>query len=112
MKEERSPIELLLDENNSDNIKLFDDKNNEVEFEQVAIVPIDEKNYAILKPAQKMEGVGDDEALVFTIEEIDDEECLVIEESEEIIDKVFDQYYEMLKDEGIDVPDANDDDEE
>jgi len=112
MKEERSPIELLLDENNSDNIKLFDDKNNEVEFEQVAIVPIDEKIYAILKPAQKMEGVGDDEALVFTIEEIDDEECLVIEESEEIIDKVFDQYYEMLKDEGIDVPDANDDDEE
>lgn len=107
MKEERSPIELLLDENNSDNIKLFDDKNNEVEFEQVAIVPIDEKIYAILKPAQKMEGVGDDEALVFTIEEIDDEECLVIEESEEIIDKVFDQYYEMLKDEGIDVPDTD-----
>ena len=72
MKEERSPIELLLDENNSDNIKLFDDKNNEVEFEQVAIVPIDEKIYAILKPAQKMEGVGDDEALVFGIEEIGD----------------------------------------
>ena len=112
MKEERSPIELLLDENNSDNIKLFDDKNNEVEFEQVAIVPIEEKIYAILKPAQKMEGVGDDEALVFTIEEIDDEECLVIEENEEIIDKVFDQYYEMLKDEGIDVPDTTDTEEE
>lgn len=111
MKEERSPIELLLDENNSDNIKLFDDKNNEVEFEQVAIVPIEEKIYAILKPAQKMEGVGDDEALVFTIEEIDDEECLVIEENEEIIDKVFDQYYEMLKDEGIDVPDTTDSEE-
>lgn len=112
MKEERSPIELLLDENNSDNIKLFDDKNNEVEFEQVAIVPIEEKIYAILKPAQKMEGVGDDEALVFTIEEIDDEECLVIEENEELIDKVFDQYYEMLKDEGIDVPDTSTDTEE
>lgn len=111
MKEERSPIELLLDENNSENIKLFDDKNNEVEFEQVAIVPIEEKIYAILKPAQKMDGVGDDEALVFTIEEIDDEECLVIEESEEIIDKVFDQYYEMLKDEGIDVPDTDSDEE-
>jgi hypothetical protein len=111
MKEERSPIELLLDENNSENIKLFDDKNNEVEFEQVAIVPIEEKIYAILKPAQKMDGVGDDEALVFTIEEIDDEECLVIEESEEIIDKVFDQYYEMLKDEGIDVPDTDADEE-
>ncbi|MBE5757398.1 MAG: DUF1292 domain-containing protein [Clostridiales bacterium] len=98
-----SPIDMLLDENNTDNIKLFNEDNQEVEFEQIALVPINEKTYAILKPANEMEGIGDNEALVFVIEEIDDEECLVIVEDDEIVDKVFEDYYKMLKEEGIDV---------
>ena len=98
-----SPIDMLLDENNTDNIKLFNEDNQEVEFEQIALVPLEEKTYAILKPATEMEGIGENEALVFVIEEIDDEECLVIVEEDEIIDRVFEDYYQMLKDEGIDV---------
>ncbi len=102
-----SPIDMLLDENNTDNIKLFNEENQEVEFEQIALVPLGEKNeekiYAILKPAQAMEGIADDEALVFVIEEIDDEDCLVIVEDDAVVDKVFKEYYEMLKKEGIDV---------
>jgi len=98
-----SPIDMLLDESNTDNIKLFNEENEEVEFEQIALVPIDEKVYAILRPTETMEGVADDEALVFGIEEIDDEDCLVIVEDDAIIDKVFEEYYKMLKAEGIDV---------
>lgn len=98
-----SPIDMLLDENNTDNIKLFNEENEEVEFEQIALVPIEEKVYAILKPVQTMDGVAEDEALVFGIEEIDDEDCLVIVEEDAIVDKVFEEYYKMLKDEGIDV---------
>jgi len=96
-----SPIDMLLDENNTENIKLFNEENQEVEFEQIAIVPLEEKTYAILKPAQNMEGIADDEALVFVIDEIDDEDCLVIVEDDNIVDKVFDEYYQMLKDEGV-----------
>ena len=40
---------------------------------------------------------------LFAIEEVDDEDCLVIVEEDEIIDKVFEEYYEMLRAEGIDV---------
>ena len=98
-----SPIDMLLDENNNDNIKLFNENNEEIEFEQIALVPIDGKTYAILKPAAEMEGVADDEALVFSIDEVDGEECLVIVEDDAVIDKVFADYYEMLKAEGIDV---------
>ena len=98
-----SPIDMLLDENNTDNIKLFNEDNQEVEFEQIALVPFEEKTYAILKPVNVIDGIGEDEALVFVIEEIDDEECLVIVEDDIIIDKVFEDYYQMLKDEGIDV---------
>ena len=84
-----SPIDMLLDENNTENIKLYNEENQEVEFEQIALVPIENKTYAILKPAQTMEGVADDEALVFAIDEVDGEECLVIEENDAVIDKVF-----------------------
>lgn len=98
-----SPIDMLLDENNTDNIKLYNEDNQEVEFEQIALVPIEEKTYAILKPVANMEGIAEDEALVFVIDEIDDEECLVIVEDDAIVDKVFEEYYQMLKDEGVDI---------
>ena len=102
-----SPIDMLLDENNTDNIKLYNEDNQEVEFEQIALVPIEEKTYAILKPEANMEGIAEDEALVFVIDEIDDEDCLVIVEDDSIVDKVFEEYYKMLKEEGIDVDDNN-----
>ena len=102
-----SPIDMLLDENNTDNIKLYNEDNQEVEFEQIALVPIEEKTYAILKPVANMEGIAEDEALVFVIDEIDEEDCLVIDEEESIDDKVFEEYYKMLKEEGIDVDDNN-----
>ncbi|MBQ7352331.1 MAG: DUF1292 domain-containing protein [Clostridia bacterium] len=98
-----SPIDMLLDENNTENIKLYNEENQEVEFEQIALVPIENKTYAILKPAQAMEGVADDEAIVFVIDEIDDEDCLVIVEDDAIVDQVFEEYYKMLKEEGVDV---------
>lgn len=102
-KEERSQIELLLDENNTENLKLYDENNKETEFEQVAVIPLNEKVYAILKPVTKIVGVNDDEALVFAIEEIDDEDCLVIVDDEKVVDDVFKEYYELLKAEGINV---------
>ena len=102
-KEFLSPIDMLLDEDNNDNIVLFNEDNQPIEFEQIALVPIESRIYALLKPVLSMEGIGDDEALVFVIEEIDGEDCLIIVEEDEIIDKVFEEYYEMLRAEGIDV---------
>ena len=98
-----SPIDMLLDENNNDNIKLYNEENEEIEFEQIALVPIENKTYAILRPVVEMEGIAEDEALVFVIDEIDDEDCLVIVEDDNIVDKVFEEYYKMLKEEGVDV---------
>lgn len=102
-KKEISQIEMLLDENNTNNIKLFDENNVETEFEQVAIIPVEDKIYAILKPIVEIAGVNDDEALVFVIEELDDEEVLVIVDDEEVVEQVFAEYYDLLREEGIDV---------
>ena len=101
MTQEISMIDKLLDENNSEPIVLYDENNKETKFDQVAVIPLNEKLYCILKPLTKIVGVNDDEALVFVIEEIDDEDCLVICDDMKIIDKVFEEYYQLLKEEGL-----------
>ncbi len=91
-----SPIDKILDENNEDPITLYDEENREIEFDQVAVIPLNEKIYVILKPITEIEGVADDEALVFVIEEVEDEDTLVLVDDEQIIDLVFDEYYKLL----------------
>ena len=101
MKELMSEIDKILDENNNDPIVLYDENNKETKFDQVAVIPLYEKVYVILKPLTKIVGLADDEALVFVIEEIDDEDCLVIVDDMKIVDEVFKEYYELLTQEGI-----------
>ena len=98
----------LLDPNNKDVIEMIDDDGDTVQFEQVAIIPRGEQVYVILKPVEEMEGVKDDQALVFEIaeEEFDDglkQYYLKLVENEVDIDIVFEQYYDMLRDAGVDV---------
>ena len=98
-----SNLDKLFDENCDDNIILYDADDKEVEFEQVAVVPLNESVYAILKPVLPMEGVGEDEALVFELIEEDDEEMLTIVNDEEIAEAVFEIYYDLLREEGVEI---------
>ena len=96
-----SPVDMLLDPDNNDNIVLYNEANQPVEFQQIALVPVDGKIYVILKPVAGIPEIGEDEALVFVVDEINDEDCLMLETEEEKIDAVFAEYYEMLKEAGI-----------
>ena len=99
MSQYQNPIDALFDEDNNDAIILFNEKGEEIAFEQIAIIPL-EKTYAILKPIQPMEGLGENEGLVFSIEvnEETNEEYLALVVDEAIIDKVFDVYDELVAD--------------
>lgn len=106
MKKNMSEIDKIFDEKNLDNVVLYDENNDAVEFEQIAIIAIEDENYAILNPIEKVEGLEEDEALVFHIVEsdnVDEEENLVLVEDDKLIDKVFEGYYELLKKEGIEI---------
>ncbi len=97
-----NPILRLLDPENSDPIVLFDENEKPVSFEQIALIPYQEKLYAILKPIEKMDGVADDEAIVFSFEEDDsnEDQLLVVEENDAIIDEVFAIYNKLLDEQG------------
>ncbi len=95
--EERDLLDVLLDENNDEPISLYDENDKEIKFEQVAVIPHEEKIYAILKPIDELDGVADDEAIVFVAEEDEDgSTILLVEKDEEIATKVFDKYYQLL----------------
>ena len=94
-------IEKILDENNEDNIILYDEDNNPVEFEQVAVIPMDDSVYVILVPVTPMEGVGEDEGVVFVIEEDEDGDALLsLVVEDDVIDAVFNEYDSLLEEDG------------
>ncbi len=101
-EEEKSPIDRLFDEDDVSPISLFNEKGEEVKFEQIALIPVEEDIYAILKPIEQMEGIGEDEALVFEIVEGENEEdgdFLNLVSDIDVIDKVFEVYNKLMDEE-------------
>ncbi len=93
----QNPIDQLFDEENCEPIVLFNEKGEAVAFEQIAVIPQKDKVYAILKPIQPMEGMGEDEGLVFSVEENDaGEGYLALTTDEGIINAVFEVYDRLV----------------
>ena len=101
MKEEKeiNPIEQILDENNIDNIVLYNEKDEPFEFEQIALIPLNDGDkqdlYAILLPVTPLAGISEDEAVVFEVNE--KENVIRVCEDESIIDQVLTEYEKLLE---------------
>ena len=94
---EENVIDKLFDEDNNDVIILKNERGEEIAFEQIALIPLKEKTYCILKPVKPIEGVGEDEGLVFSIETNEEGlEYLALVVDEKVIDDVFDVYDELV----------------
>ena len=101
MADKINPIDALFDENNSDQIKLFNEKGEEIAFDQIAVIPKGKKIYAILKPVSPMEGLAEDEALVFQVADPTDVvgEYLTLVTDIDVIDQVFAVYDKLMDEE-------------
>ena len=84
---EKTAVEIILDENNEENVTLSYGDNEEVEFEQVAVVELDDDVYAVLHPVDEIEGINPDEILVFKID-VNTKDIELIDD-EDIIDEVL-----------------------
>ena len=97
-------LDILLDKENKEPITLMDEKGKQLSFEQIAMivheVKKEKKLFAILKPVDKIEGLGENEAIVFRVEQDKDgNTTLRIEEDEDIAIDVFNEYYDLLEEE-------------
>ena len=84
-------------------ISLNDEEGNEVKFEFLDLVELDEEEYVVLLPiAENEEDEGDGEVVILKLEDSDEEseeESYVGVEDEEILAKVFSIFKEKFKDE-------------
>ena len=100
MNRNENPIERLLDTEDNAPIVLYDESDNGVRFEQVALIPYKEKLYALLKPIDKLPGVADDEAVIFSFEEEEDgAQYLMVVSEDPIIDDVVGIYLKLIAEE-------------
>ena len=100
MEEKIDILDTLLDEENNDPIILENERGEKIVFEQIAIIPKVEVLYCILKPVEPIDGLEEDEALVFKILENEEGEAsLTLETDEDVIDEVFNVYYDLLDEE-------------
>ena len=71
-----------------DRVTLTTEEGEDIEFDIVSEIALGDEFYAIMQPVKPLEGVADDEALVFKI--IEGEYELVVDD--DILDSVFDSY--------------------
>jgi len=91
-----------MDEELENIIVLNDEEGNEVKFEFLDLVELDEEEYVVLLPIQESEEEGDGEVVILKLEDTEDdseEESYVGVEDEEILNKVFEIFKEKFKDE-------------
>lgn len=86
-----------------DNIVVLNDENgNEVKFEFLDLVELDDEEYVVLLPVTVEGEEEEGEVVILKIEDTDDEnaeeESYVSVEDEEVLNKVFDIFKEKFKD--------------
>ena len=97
MENHMSAIDKLFDENNNDNIVLYNENGDATEFEQVAIIPNGGKIYALLSLATPTEDIGEDEGFVFSIETSEEgKKTLNLVTDDGVIDAVFKVYEDLI----------------
>ena len=94
----KDPISHILDENNLENIVLYDSEKKPIEFEQVAVIPLDRTNklYAILIPVTPMQGVNEGEGVLFELDE--EKRDVEVVRDDSIIDEVLSIYQKLIED--------------
>lgn len=91
-------VDILLDEENREPIELIDGNGKKLTFEQIAVIPHNDKLYCILKPITPIDNVGEDEAIVFYVaEEKGKDPVLQVETDERVALDVFEEYYALLE---------------
>ena len=91
-------VSVLLDYDNFDDVSVGTKSGRQIMFEQIAKIPIGDHLYVILCPTSDVIDMPDDEGVVFEVFENGD---MILIEDDDTLDAVFEEYYELLEEEGI-----------
>lgn len=78
-------------------ITLTSSDGDQVDFLEIAGIPIDGNFYTILKPVEVIEGMTEDDVLVFKVEETENGDSnFSLERDEEVLNKIYQEYLRLL----------------
>lgn len=79
-------------------ITLYDDEEKPIDFYEVACVELEGKYYGLMQPVEPMEGLGEDEAVIFEIQHAEGEEndMFIPLFDEDILEAVFNEYIQAV----------------
>ena len=110
MEENKAHVEIYDDDSV---VELFDENDKSVEFREIASIELDGKFYELLQPVEPLDGIGEDEAVIFEYTEGDtpDERNFTPLFDEELLERVFNEYLKASSecDCGFDCCDCEDD---
>lgn len=86
----KNPFLQLLDEKNNENIVFTNDLGEKVEFEQLALINLEDEKYAILHPVNL--GYADDEVIIYSIYSDDNNYELNEVTDESLKEEVYSEY--------------------
>ncbi len=84
------------EEMDDDVVTLLSADGEEVDFIEIAGIAYKGKFYAILQPVELLDGMEEDEALVFEVSSKNGKDAFEIVVDDEILDAVFEEYYRLL----------------
>jgi len=82
-------------------VTLLDDNDNPVDFFEVACVEYEDNFYALLQPVEPMEGIADDEVVIFRLDpnpDDEDEDLFVPVDDQKLLEKVFEEFLRKVAD--------------
>ncbi len=95
MTKKKHPLEMLLDENNNENVFFEDQDGNFMEFEQIALLDIEDTSYTLLHPLHM--GYDKDEVIVYAIMQFEDTFELLEVEDKALLKEIDLKYQNLLK---------------
>lgn len=94
-------LEEILDDENEEIITLLNDDNEEVDFYHIATIDYKEDWYIFLQPVEEMEGVSEDEVIIFRLGvDAEGNDSFEPVEDEAVLQAVFTEFEKMMEEEG------------
>ena len=90
-------VDVLLDADNTAPIYMTDNNGKVLKFDQIAVIPHDDDLYCILKPITQIDGVDENEAIVFRVDTDSDGNNILEPEFDEIkAYRIFQEYLKLI----------------
>lgn len=86
-------LEKILNPDNAEPITLYNEADEPADFDQLAFIPHKDSYYVVLTPHEAIEGIDENAVMIFKIDE--ENECISLEEDEDLSTEVFDIFIEM-----------------